>query len=105
MYLLDCTLRDGGYYNNWSFSKKLVKEYLKTISLTGIDIVELAFRFKNKAKYGDYGHLTEKKITNLNLPENLRYSLMINCKDFISNSKIDLNLINRFFVDKKKSKI
>ena len=105
MYLLDCTLRDGGYYNNWSFSKKLVKDYLKTISLTGIDIVELAFRFKNKAKYGDYGHLTEKKITNLNLPENLRYSLMINCKDFISNSKIDLNLINKFFVDKKKSKI
>ena len=22
--LLDCTLRDGGYYNNWDFSKNLI---------------------------------------------------------------------------------
>ena len=21
--ILDCTLRDGGYYNNWEFTKKL----------------------------------------------------------------------------------
>ena len=27
--LLDCTLRDGGYYNNWDFSKDLVNDYLK----------------------------------------------------------------------------
>ena len=26
--LLDCTLRDGGYYNNWDFSKELVDDYL-----------------------------------------------------------------------------
>ena len=24
--LLDCTLRDGGYYNNWDFSEKLISE-------------------------------------------------------------------------------
>ena len=23
--LLDCTLRDGGYYNNWNFSEKIIK--------------------------------------------------------------------------------
>ena len=23
--VLDCTLRDGGYYNNWDFSLNLVK--------------------------------------------------------------------------------
>ena len=34
--LLDCTLRDGGYYNNWNFEKKLVNEYLKAINETYI---------------------------------------------------------------------
>ena len=28
--ILDCTLRDGGYYNNWDFSTNLSKNYLKT---------------------------------------------------------------------------
>ena len=27
--LLDCTLRDGGYYNNWDFSTDLINDYLK----------------------------------------------------------------------------
>tara|TARA_Y100000294_G_scaffold11130_1_gene10230 strand:- start:167 stop:391 length:225 start_codon:yes stop_codon:yes gene_type:complete len=27
--ILDCTLRDGGYYNNWDFSKNLISKYLK----------------------------------------------------------------------------
>ena len=29
--ILDCTLRDGGYYNNWSFNKKFINNYLRTI--------------------------------------------------------------------------
>ena len=30
--LLDCTLRDGGYYNNWNFKHNLIKEYLILMS-------------------------------------------------------------------------
>ena len=26
--ILDCTLRDGGYHNNWDFSNDLVNDYL-----------------------------------------------------------------------------
>ena len=33
MKILDCTLRDGGYYNNWDFSKDLVNDYLKACLL------------------------------------------------------------------------
>ena len=29
--ILDCTLRDGGYYNNWNFSIKLIQDYLNII--------------------------------------------------------------------------
>ena len=42
--VLDCTLRDGGYYNNWDFPKDLVNDYLKAISDSGIKYVELGFR-------------------------------------------------------------
>ena len=27
--LLDCTLRDGGYYTHWGFDKPIVDEYVK----------------------------------------------------------------------------
>ena len=29
--ILDCTLRDGGYYNNWDFDQELVEVYLKSM--------------------------------------------------------------------------
>ena len=34
MKLLDCTLRDGGYYTNWDFDKELVKNYCKSMITT-----------------------------------------------------------------------
>ena len=26
IHVLDCTLRDGGYVNNWEFGEKILKE-------------------------------------------------------------------------------
>ena len=48
--ILDCTLRDGGYYNNWNFSFRLIQDYLNSIGKTNIEYVELGFRgfYKNK---------------------------------------------------------
>ena len=54
--ILDCTIRDGGYYNNWKFNFKDVKSYLKQIYKTDVNVVEIGFNF-----------LTKKKIT-VNLP-------------------------------------
>ena len=41
--LIDCTLRDGGYYNNWNFSKNLIDNYLRKISKTQINNIEIGF--------------------------------------------------------------
>ena len=30
--ILDCTLRDGGYINNWEFGEDNIKNYLDSIS-------------------------------------------------------------------------
>lgn len=42
--ILDCTIRDGGYINNWNFSKLQVKELYKTLAESNIDYMEIGFR-------------------------------------------------------------
>jgi len=46
--VLDCTIRDGGYLNNWNFSKKLVREAYRAVSKAGVDIMEIGFRRNDK---------------------------------------------------------
>lgn len=54
--ILDCTIRDGGYINDWHFDKKLVREIYRALSKSGVDIVEIGFRgtkkYFDKKKYG-----------------------------------------------------
>ena len=47
---LNCTLRDGGYYNNWHFDKDLINEYLRVMDVIKVDYVEIGFRFIDKVK-------------------------------------------------------
>ena len=42
--ILDCTLRDGGYYNKWDFEQDTVSRYLKAVRASLVDVVELGFR-------------------------------------------------------------
>lgn len=41
--ILDCTLRDGGYVNDWHFGKKVIKRVLQGLKNAHIDIVEVGF--------------------------------------------------------------
>jgi len=43
MKLLDCTLRDGGYVNDWRFGKEVINDVLEKLINSGTDIVELGF--------------------------------------------------------------
>jgi 4-hydroxy 2-oxovalerate aldolase len=51
--VLDCTIRDGGYLNNWNFDIRMVKDFYRNISKTGVDIIELGFR--NRPQGRDMG--------------------------------------------------
>ncbi|WP_338357111.1 aldolase catalytic domain-containing protein [Yeosuana marina] len=42
--LLDCTLRDGGYYTNWDFDDTLVEFYAEAMESLPIDFVEVGYR-------------------------------------------------------------
>lgn len=46
--ILDCTIRDGGYLNNWKFSKQLVKDLYRAVSKSGVDFIEIGFRSSDK---------------------------------------------------------
>ena len=53
--ILDCTLRDGGYYTNWDFSRELVKEYIDAFNVLPVDYLELGYRSRPLDGYlGEY---------------------------------------------------
>ncbi len=113
MKILDCTLRDGGYYTNWDFNEDLTNSYFKLVKDLPIDIVEVGYRGnKNKKSYlGEYYFLTIDKIQKIKkIIGKKKISIMIDLKDW--NDPIELkknitdckNLVNmiRFAIDPRK---
>lgn len=43
VFLLDCTLRDGGYINDWKFGNKAIKDIIRKLSYTGVEMIEVGF--------------------------------------------------------------
>ena len=43
LQVLDCTLRDGGYVNNWEFGRHAICSILEKLDAGGIDMVECGF--------------------------------------------------------------
>ena len=104
--ILDCTLRDGGYYNHWDFDKLIVDRYLKSLKAASIDIVELGFRLLPSNSFlGPFAYTTDEFIDQLNLPEGPIYGVMINAKELLNNKKDTKELINTLFNHKDESKI
>ena len=104
--LLDCTLRDGGYYNNWDFSKELVNDYLKAISASGIKNVEIGFRsLKENKLNGPNFFTTENYLNVLKIPKNLKIGVMINVSELITFKNDYKKIINKIFIQKKHSKV
>ena len=58
--IIDCTLRDGGYYNNWHFKKDLINEYLKVMDIIKVDYVEIGFRLEIKEILKVHAHILMK---------------------------------------------
>ncbi len=67
--ILDCTIRDGGYLNQWQFDQRMVREMYRQLSKTGIDFVELGFANQsalNQTKPSSpFEHLTESFLNEL----------------------------------------
>ena len=102
--ILDCTLRDGGYYNNWDFSRELIEEYLQAMSAAKIEYVELGFRFFKKDIYlGPCAYTTSAFLETLSIPKKLKIGIMINAKDILSK-KLSKSKIKKVFFNFPKKK-
>lgn len=97
MKLLDCTIRDGGYYNAWDFPRDLVKDYLGAMVDAGVDAVELGFRsLKNEGFLGPYAYTTDVYLESLLLPESLTMGVMVNAGELV-NARDQTNALERLF--------
>ena len=48
--ILDCTLRDGGFINDFNWSKKFVNSYFKLINKLPLEIIEVGYwKQRNKS--------------------------------------------------------
>ena len=91
--ILDCTLRDGGYYNAWDFPEELINLYLEAIKAAEVDIVELGFRFlKNSGFKGACAFTTDAFIRSLRIPEGLQIAVMVNGADLLSGAGLERTL-------------
>lgn len=83
--VLDCTLRDGGYVNNWDFGRLNIKNIINHLTEANIDIIECGF-LSNKKLYDDDKSIFNsiEEISNLIPKEryNCKYVCMINYGEY-----------------------
>ena len=92
--LLDCTLRDGGYYNGWNFSDDLINEYLSAMQAVGVDIVEIGFRsLKNSGFKGACAYSTDEWLQSLLIPDGLDIGVMVNASELLGDIDVKLELL------------
>ena len=104
--LLDCSFRDGGYYNNWKFSYSQLNEYIQKISNSKIDVIEIGFRFFEKNKlFGPFAYSKENFLSKIKNLGNTKVAVMINSDDFFKSDEDHKYLFNKHFVHSSKSKI
>ncbi len=112
--LIDCTLRDGGYYNNWDFSQELVTHYLQAMAALEVDFVEIGFRFvEDKGFKGGYAFSADDFISSLDIPVLLKdkIGIMVNGSDFLPKDKSEKifdfqqKVLNKLFKNKADSPV
>lgn len=105
--LLDCTLRDGGYYNNWDFRENLIKDYLSAMEELNVDYVEIGFRTLNKNGFkGGLAYSTDDFLRNLKIPKGLskKIGVMINGSE-IENPETQKISLEKLFCNKEDSPV
>jgi 4-hydroxy 2-oxovalerate aldolase len=80
--ILDCTLRDGGYYTNWDFDKQLVDTYLTAMNNLPVEYLEVGYRSpKLSGYYGEYFYCPDFVLKKLGGLSNKKLVIILNEKD------------------------
>ncbi|GAB6120616.1 aldolase catalytic domain-containing protein [Dysgonomonas termitidis] len=80
--ILDCTLRDGGYYTNWDFENSLVDQYIHAANILPIDYLEVGYRNNiSKSYLGKYAYSPIYELERLRSRSQKKLAIMLNEKD------------------------
>lgn len=102
--VLDCTLRDGGYYNNWDFNENLARESVAALNKSGIDIIEIGYKSLAKGQfYGLFKYCTESQLEFLKDNKDVEYAFMLDAKEFVQNDKLDVIALKKCVKPKRDS--
>ena len=81
MKILDCTLRDGGYYTKWDFSASVVDSYIKAMNILPIDYIEIGYRNNSSIEYlGKFGYTPVSVLKDLREKCTKKLAIMLNEK-------------------------
>lgn len=105
--MLDCTLRDGGYYNQWDFPVELINDYLEAMAALEIDYVELGLRsLKNDGFKGGCAFTTDRFISTLKVPDGLRLGVMVNAAELVGGGPEELQKrLQKLFSPRAESRV
>lgn len=82
MKVLDCTLRDGGYYTNWDFTEEFVVNYLEAIEYTDVEYIEIGYRSMELDEYkGEYYYLPKSRISWVRSRTSKKLAVMLDVKN------------------------
>lgn len=81
MKILDCTLRDGGYYTNWDFPSSIIQDYIAATNILPIDYLEVGYRNKSAKEYmGKFGYTPVSVLQQLRDTSTKKLAIMLNEK-------------------------
>lgn len=104
--VIDCTLRDGGYYNSWDFQHDVVHAYLRSMDQAGVGVLEVGFRSLNRNKYlGPFAYSTDDYLRTLPLPANARIAVMVNAHELLECHQGAVAAIDLLFTDARESPV
>ncbi|WP_273131816.1 aldolase catalytic domain-containing protein [Marinobacter vinifirmus] len=104
--LVDCTLRDGGYYNNWDFDAALIGRYLAAMSAVGVDVVEMGLRSLRRTGFkGACAYTTDEFLASLQLPVGLSVGVMVNASELVGAGSVSGPLASLFRASSDRSPV
>lgn len=84
--LIDCTLRDGGYYNSWDFDRTVIAEYLAAMDAADVDFVEIGFRSFDRSGFkGACAYSTDDFIRSLQVAAGQKIGVMVNAAEVVKH--------------------
>lgn len=77
VHILDCTLRDGGYVNDWMFGDENSKNIVSLIGKSGVEYIEVGFIKQCDYKHDQIQFSRMEQITQLYRPSSMKLAAIV----------------------------